>query len=351
MVFDETGSLANVKRHDYLPFGEDLLAGARATTPGYGAADGVRQKFTGYERDDETGLEFAQARYFASAQGRFTGVDPMTGQTADPQSWNRYTYVGNNPVNGTDPTGMNYFMGGGTVDPGGPTEYRVDGFDMGPEGTASQLDSESMLTPYAQGESQNSGSSVPEQQVDDHAAVADDEHLARIFGDSNAIARGASAASHKSEFMGGGVNHTVHIYGDTSGEGGSALYVPKGFNTVRYEQSVDRYGLEMKNRVVATNSKTGEVLVFVHVAGVSSNKSLQRIWKQNNTNAAGSRQIGFIGGPGGSSNGHYVHSHLTFYRSMQARTTRMSQERQGNYGDFSSYQDMRLLIPRIFPRR
>jgi RHS repeat-associated protein len=351
MVFDETGSLANVKRHDYLPFGEDLIAGARAPTPGYGAADGVRQKFTGYERDDETGLEFAQARYFASAQGRFTGVDPMTGQTADPQSWNRYTYVGNNPVNGTDPTGMNYFMGGGTVDPGGPTEYRVDGFDMGPEGTASQLDSESMLTPYAQGESQNSGSSVPEQQVDDHAAVADDEHLARIFGDSNAIARGASAASHKSEFMGGGVNHTVHIYGDTSGEGGSALYVPKGFNTVRYEQSVDRYGLEMKNRVVATNSKTGEVLVFVHVAGVSSNKSLQRIWKQNNTNAAGSRQIGFIGGPGGSSNGHYVHSHLTFYRSMQARTTRMSQERQGNYGDFSSYQDMRLLIPRIFPRR
>jgi RHS repeat-associated protein len=146
MVFDETGSLANVKRHDYLPFGEDLLAGARATTPGYGAADGVRQKFTGYERDDETGLEFAQARYFASAQGRFTGVDPMTGQTADPQSWNRYTYVGNNPVNGTDPTGMNYFMGGGTVDPGGPTEYRVDGFDMGPEGTASQLTSESMAS-------------------------------------------------------------------------------------------------------------------------------------------------------------------------------------------------------------
>jgi RHS repeat-associated protein len=116
MVFDQTGSLANIKRHDYLPFGEDLVAGSRPTTPGYGASDGVRQKFTGYEHDGETGLEFAQARYYASMQGRFTGVDPMSGQVSDPQSWNRYAYVGNNPVNLTDPTGMNYFIGGGAVD-------------------------------------------------------------------------------------------------------------------------------------------------------------------------------------------------------------------------------------------
>ena len=48
MVFDQTGSLANVKRHDYLPFGEELSAGQglRSTTPGYSLADGVRQKFT-----------------------------------------------------------------------------------------------------------------------------------------------------------------------------------------------------------------------------------------------------------------------------------------------------------------
>lgn len=137
MVFDETGSLSNVKRHDYLPFGEDLVAGARATTPGYGAADGVRQKFTGYEHDDETKLEFAHARYYASTQGRFSGVDPMSGQVNDPQSWNRYAYVGNNPVNLTDPTGMNYFVGGGVNDP----EIYQDGFNMGPMGTASNIES------------------------------------------------------------------------------------------------------------------------------------------------------------------------------------------------------------------
>jgi len=57
MVFDKTGALPNVKRHDYLPFGEELSAGQglRSTTLGYGTADGVRQKFTQKERDIETG--------------------------------------------------------------------------------------------------------------------------------------------------------------------------------------------------------------------------------------------------------------------------------------------------------
>jgi RHS repeat-associated protein len=117
MVFDETGSLANVKRHDYLPFGEDLIAGARATTPGYGAADGVRQKFTGYERDGEINLDYAQARYVSNAQGRFTSPDPFIPSIDpwQPQSMNRYSYVINNPLNLTDPLGL-YFVGGGTAE-------------------------------------------------------------------------------------------------------------------------------------------------------------------------------------------------------------------------------------------
>jgi RHS repeat-associated protein len=159
MVFDETGSLASSKRHDYLPFGEVLVAGNRATTPGYDLADGVRQKFTGYEHDDETQLEFAQARYLSNRQGRFTGVDPMNGVPTDPQTWNRYSYVGNNPVNLTDPTGTNYFVGGGVVDPF-IKEYRVDGFDMGPEGTTSQLTSESMLSYSPNGFLMNEGMAV-----------------------------------------------------------------------------------------------------------------------------------------------------------------------------------------------
>ncbi len=107
MIFDKTGSLANTKRHDYAPFGEELFNGARTTTMGY-AADGVRQKFTLKERDIETGLDLFGARYYGSTQGRFTSPDPMTAsaRATRPQSWNRYAYCYNNPARFVDPDGM-----------------------------------------------------------------------------------------------------------------------------------------------------------------------------------------------------------------------------------------------------
>ena len=63
---------------------------------------------TGKERDAESGLDYFGARYLASAQGRFTSPDgPFYDQDAsDPQSWNLYSYVRNNPLTGTDPTGQ-----------------------------------------------------------------------------------------------------------------------------------------------------------------------------------------------------------------------------------------------------
>ena len=112
MVFDQTGSLANVKRHDYLPFGEELFAGTGARTPqqGYSGGDGVRQQFTQKERDIETGLDYFLARYYSSTQGRFTSADPMlaSGRPAVPQSWNRYTYVLNSPLVLVDPDGLDW---------------------------------------------------------------------------------------------------------------------------------------------------------------------------------------------------------------------------------------------------
>ncbi|HEX7771533.1 MAG TPA: RHS repeat-associated core domain-containing protein [Pyrinomonadaceae bacterium] len=110
MIFDQTGSLANVKRHDYLPFGEELFAGTsgRTTAQGYASGDDVRQQFTSKERDVETGLDYFAARYFGSTQGRFTSPDALlqSGRVATPQSWNRYAYVLNNPLRLIDPDGL-----------------------------------------------------------------------------------------------------------------------------------------------------------------------------------------------------------------------------------------------------
>jgi RHS repeat-associated protein len=115
MIFNQSGSLAGVSRHDYLPFGEELFAGTggRTLAQGYSAPDSVRQKFTQKERDIETGLDFSEARYYASTQGRFTSADDFLNDTSpvDPASWNLYAYVRNNPLRYTDPTGELIYAG------------------------------------------------------------------------------------------------------------------------------------------------------------------------------------------------------------------------------------------------
>jgi RHS repeat-associated protein len=100
-------------RYDYLPYGEEIPAsiGGRGLVAGYGGADSTRQKFTAKERDNESGLDYLGARYYSSAQGRFTSADePLAGQEAkDPQTWNLYAYTSNNPLNRVDPDGRRWF--------------------------------------------------------------------------------------------------------------------------------------------------------------------------------------------------------------------------------------------------
>ncbi|MBK7704652.1 MAG: hypothetical protein IPJ30_02450 [Acidobacteria bacterium] len=67
---NENGAV--ISRHDYRPYGEEITE----RTHSQYAADTIRKQFTGYERDGETDLDFAQARYYSKLHGRFTSVDP-----------------------------------------------------------------------------------------------------------------------------------------------------------------------------------------------------------------------------------------------------------------------------------
>lgn len=99
-VTDAQGQV--VRRHDFFPFGE-----------GEGGAAGTAAlRFSGKERDAETGLDYFAARYYASRAGRFVTVDPghVGGNTGDPQSWNAYAYARNNPFRFIDPTGLDYVL-------------------------------------------------------------------------------------------------------------------------------------------------------------------------------------------------------------------------------------------------
>lgn len=76
-------------------------------------------RFTSKERDAETGLDYFGVRYFSGAQGRFTALDPTMESVllVNPQTWNRYTYVLNNPLAFVDADGELWISTGDTKNP------------------------------------------------------------------------------------------------------------------------------------------------------------------------------------------------------------------------------------------
>jgi RHS repeat-associated protein len=83
-----------------------------ATAPDWlGIANTTRQGFTGHDMLDNVGLVHMNGRVYDPALGRFLSADPLIGDLGDSQSVNPYAYVGNRPLNATDPTG--YLADGG----------------------------------------------------------------------------------------------------------------------------------------------------------------------------------------------------------------------------------------------
>ena len=92
---------AVVGRQAHLPFGEDF------------AENGTQQKqhFTSYERDSESGTDYATNRQYSQSIGRFNRPDPYSASCtlSKPQSLNRYSYAKNDPIGSTDPSGLDDF--------------------------------------------------------------------------------------------------------------------------------------------------------------------------------------------------------------------------------------------------
>jgi RHS repeat-associated protein len=83
---------------DYYPFGTEVIVSSTGTN---------KYKFTGKERDAETGLDYFGARYYSNGLGRWVTPDaPFADQhLQNPQSWNLYMYAGNRPTSLIDTDG------------------------------------------------------------------------------------------------------------------------------------------------------------------------------------------------------------------------------------------------------
>jgi RHS repeat-associated protein len=109
---DDTGAVTTTT-HDYEPFGVEITPTDEC---------GNTHRFTGHERDAETGNDYMHFRFFSSNMGRFQKPDSVFGSPLNPQGWNLYSYVQGNPVNFNDPTG--HAPKGGDPDPTTPEEIR-----------------------------------------------------------------------------------------------------------------------------------------------------------------------------------------------------------------------------------
>ena len=92
---------------DYYPFGgERVISNSSVDEPCGTLTTPNHYKFTGLERDTETGLDHTLFRQLSSNYGRWLSPDPRGGDPTNPQSFNRYAYVMNNPVTLTDRRGL-----------------------------------------------------------------------------------------------------------------------------------------------------------------------------------------------------------------------------------------------------
>jgi RHS repeat-associated protein len=94
LITDATGSVYAHMGH--FPYGESWYAVSTTT----------KWQYTSYERDAESNNDYAMARYYVNRLGRMSSPDLIAGSQNNPQSLNRYTYVGNDPINSVDPSGL-----------------------------------------------------------------------------------------------------------------------------------------------------------------------------------------------------------------------------------------------------
>ena len=247
------------------------------TYDGYGNGaplTGVPFKFVGMYLDAETGLYYDRARYYSPVQGRFLQTDPI-GYKDD---LDMYTYVADNPINQTDPSGMTNNCGSGN------TGSRIQGSDSGHcEGEATYLADKAaaakeivvQLPPSAPSSAPIIGPRFPGVHRKGNSLVGDVPVECRNFSDSGdcptviAQMRGINATSKD------GYSINLNIRGATFGEEAAARWTGEGIVVVYFwagqgedgangSENYQNVTLYAKRAATTPPHEIGHVLGFGH---------------------------------------------------------------------------------------
>src|SRR5690606_16327060 len=104
VTLDATGAIASTEGMDFGAFGERRGYADPWSTPV--PSDATERGFTGHEMLDAFDVIHMNGRLYDSRLARFLQPDAFVQEPGNPQNFNRYTYLWNNPLNGTDPTGQ-----------------------------------------------------------------------------------------------------------------------------------------------------------------------------------------------------------------------------------------------------
>jgi RHS repeat-associated protein len=329
-----------IEQQQPAPFGEVM------TDTGYS----TNFKFTSYERDGETGNDYALNRQYASNRASFNQADPYDGSydAGSPQTFNRYGYVGNDPLNVVDPSGLamelvgviwidgqfvaiysdsglsspgdfGFGLNGGFGSPDTLLDtmnnklYAAQGFSLF---FASHVGDNLYNFIGFQGITSQSAGPAPGQRL----SQADcDKKIASTFGGPGAVAatvnepetlQHPSAGINRFNHLAG--NGSFHLYTNAQGTAANVgLYAPAGFvgrpasGTV-YQGPNDPNPGQVNYNYERFNYPGGLSISFIHVGNPGVNR--------NDRNAAGSVRVGNIAGPGGEGAG-YNHTHVNVYQN------------------------------------
>jgi RHS repeat-associated protein len=296
LLLDTSGNVLG--RQGHLPFGEDF------------GETGTQEKhhLTSYERDAGSSIDYALNRWSAPGIGRFLQADRYrpSQHRVTPQSWNRYAYAENEPIDRTDRAGRDWEPSTNPENQGcfWDSDTNTLWCPLAPLGGSSSATGSSSDQISIEGSSLNSnpiagGQVLPQY---DEARRKCDQTLASMFGGSGAVAAGNEFepnGNYRGTLNGrpGHLTNMMHIYGSADGTQDTTVYVPANYDKVTV---LGPGGLAFHYKELGNLKDV--LLVIFHVA----NYNLGPV-------VGGRRSIGQTGGPGNEDSTNYRHAHFELF--------------------------------------